>query len=105
MFYHYQINPELPVHKEIPAAGIEVDFDGDFKDMDWQAVISQPTLYTEMCAKDKYYYCPNSECQGYIKGTPAVSTENSIGAMAGRCGTSYHCIRCGWELYFNGYIS
>lgn len=98
LFIH--LDTRLEVFDEIPEDGIEVDSHGSFFSIrgNFEKVNSQPNLL-----ENPYYHC--SECNGYIAGFPHREQENTIGPLSGRCGSSYHCIRCGYELSFSGYMS
>lgn len=86
----------LPVYKEVPADGLEIDYRGFIKD--WDRLLANQELI-----HNQFYYC--CDCEGYIKGVPTARQENSMGFLCGRYGEAYCCIRCGSELGFNGMVS
>lgn len=98
-FRRLYIDKELDVYDTIPNDGIEVDSHGFIKNnKDWKVLAEYPERLN-----NKYYFC--KQCTGYIMGEPEQEREDTIGPLAGRCGTSYRCKRCGYELGFNGYMS
>jgi hypothetical protein len=97
--YYNNTNNDLPLYNEVPENGLEIDVHGSFTDgASWEILKTYPEYL-----HNTFYYC--NQCKGYIAGQPSQDGENSIGPLAGRCGTSYNCIRCGYELGFHGYMS
>jgi len=96
-------NPEIKVFKEIPSDGILVDSQGHINDWKYIFTLEPNEQSRLMKPEHHYYYC--GQCDGYIQGHPSIQGENTIGPLVGRCGKSHRCLRCWYELNFDGYYS
>lgn len=89
-------NLSLDVHKELPKGVQETKWGmGNLK---------EASGYVGEDYK-QFHFCP--KCAGWIEGHASRYEENTLNSsqLAGRQGTTYHCLRCGYEIDFFGRMS
>jgi DNA-directed RNA polymerase subunit RPC12/RpoP len=93
------MNKDLEIFPELPEGGIELDMLGRAK-YHYRDRLTLEEIYDK---NRHYYFC--QYCGGYIQGKTHAKRVNTIGPLAGKCGTDYCCVRCGRTLSFSGRMS